>query len=133
MPYTIEQLEVDLAGASLRVALNASQATRDGAKVIDREMTIDATGHKGNWFGIPGTEFNTPLEEHVTHEMLGPMLAEIGIESKGAGSIGHIIAYGSVNNGPAYDPGAGPRRAMKRVIDIYADAGEESVLGADKA
>ena len=127
--HEVKQLEVDLSGASLRVQFNAGKATRAAARVIDREMTIDATGHMGNWFGRPGTSYPTPLEQHVTHEMLAPLLAEIGIEKQGAGKLAHIIAYGSVNNAPAYDPGLAPRRAMGEVLDIYADAAEESVLG----
>lgn len=125
----LNRLELDLRGAPMRIKLNASSAVRKSAKAIDAQMVIDAAGHQGNWFGIPGTEFNTPLEKHVSHEMLGPLSAEIGIESKGAGKLAHIIVFGSVNNAPVYDHMAGPRRALPTVDRLMADAAEESVLG----
>lgn len=128
----LRQLAADLSGAPLRVQWNADKAVRRGARLIDREMRRDARGHQGNWFGIPGTEFNTPLENHVSHEMVGPLEAEIGIESKGAGKLAHIIVYGSVNNAPVYDHTAGPRRAMPRIEQIMAEAAEESVLGDER-
>ncbi len=125
----LQTLAADMAKAPLRVQFNASAATRRGAELIDEQMTIDARGHQGNWFGIPGTSFSTPMEKHVSHEMLAPLLAEIGIEYEGAGKLAHIIVYGSVNNGPVYDHMAGPRRAMPAVERLMADAAEESVFG----
>ncbi len=64
--------------------------------------------------------------------MVGPFEVEAGIENKGAGKLGHIIAYGSVNNGPAYDPMAGPRRALPHIERMLADTAEESVLGDEQ-
>lgn len=125
----LRKLGVDLAGAPLRVQFGASSAVRRGAKIIDAAMTQDARGHQGNWFGIPGTSYDTPLEDHVSHEMLAPLLAEIGIEYKGAGKLAHIIVYGSVNNGPVYDHMSGPRRVMPAVEKSMADAGEDAVFG----
>jgi hypothetical protein len=127
--HELVKLGLDLSGAPLRVQFAAKRAVAEGARIIDRQMTLDATGHMGNWFGIPGTEYATPLEEHVSHEFVGPLEAEIGIEYKGAGKLAHIIAYGSVNNGPAYDPWAGPRRRVPEILEKFADAGERSVLG----
>lgn len=128
----LDQLEVDLRGAPLRAQFGASrQLNGPVGRLLAREMRQDARGHQGNWFGRPGTSFNTGLENHVSHEMVGPFEVEAGIENKGAGKLGHIIAHGSVNNDPAYDPGAGPRRAMPRIVDMLADMAEDSVLGED--
>ena|SRR5689334_19742208 len=128
----LQTLGVDLTSAPLRVQFNAPKRLREAARVVEREMKVDAEGHIGNYFGKPGTEFVVPLAQHVSSELRSDYEAEIGIESKGAGKLAHIIAYGSVNNAPAYDPGAGPRRAMPRVLDIFADLAEESVLGEER-
>lgn len=125
----LRQLQLDLSKAPLRVQFNASSAVRRAASIVDAQMVIDATGHQGNWFGIPGTSYDTPLEKHVSHEMLGPLEAEIGIEKKGAGKLAHIIVYGSVNNGPVYDHTAALRRSQPAIDDMLADAAEESVFG----
>lgn len=128
----LRNLEVDISGAPWRVQRNASETVRKGARLLDRGMRKDAAGHKGNYFGIPGTEFDTPLEKHVSHEMLSPLEAEIGIEKKGAGKIAHIIVYGSVNNPPVYDHTAVLRRNKDAIEKMFADAAEESVLGGEK-
>lgn len=125
----LKRLEVDISAAPGRMQRNASEATVKGARVVNREMKIDATGHQGNVFGRPGTGFDTPLQKHVSYELLTPLEAEIGIEYQGAGKLGHIIAKGSVNNAPAYDYMAGPRRSLQQVERVYAEAAEESVLG----
>lgn len=128
----VKRLAIDLRGAPLRVQLGAArQLNGPVGRLVAREMRKDAAGHRGNWFGKPGTSFDTGLERHVSHEMVDPFELEAGIENKGAGKLGHIIAYGSVNNGPAYDPGAGPRRAMPRVVEMLADMSEDSVLGEE--
>lgn len=126
----LERLEVDLSLAPARVqrAVPRVLKTRVGPK-LEREMRDDARGHLGNWFGIPGTEYSTPLDRHVSHEMLGPFSVEAGIEYVGAGKLAHIIAYGSVNNGPAYDSTAALRRTTPFAVEWLADAAEESVLG----
>lgn len=126
-------LEVDLKGAPLRIQTRArARLAGPVGATIAREMRVDAKGHQGNWFGKPGTEYNTPLERHVSHEMVGMFEVEAGIENKGAGKLGHIIAYGSVNNGPAYDPMAGPRRALPRVERSLADMAEDAILGDER-
>ena len=128
----LERLAVDLSGAPLRVRLNAGEGLRKGARVIDRAMTEDASGHMGNYFGRPGTSYETPLEAHVSHEMIGPLTAEIGIEYKGAGKLAHIIVFGSANNAPVYDHMSGPRRVLPQVERFMADEAEESVFGDGK-
>lgn len=125
-------LGVDLSDAPLRLQFNAHKRMPQAARVIEREMKIDATGHIGNYFGHPGTEYPIPLAIHVSSELLRWDEAEIGIERKGAGKLAHIIAYGSINNAPAYDPGAGPRRAVPEVLDILGQLAEESVLGEER-
>ena len=129
----LDRLVVDLTGTPRRIQRRAAQQLAGPVgRLVAREMRVDAAGHQGNWFGRPGTAYNTPLEKHVSHEMVGPYELEAGIEKKGAGKLGHIIAYGSVNNTPAYDPGAGPRRALPRVVDMLADTAEESMLGDEE-
>jgi hypothetical protein len=127
--HELEELYLDLREARYRVQFGANRVVRKGAEIIDRQMTLDATGHLGNWFGIPGTEYATPLEEHVSHEMLSAREAEIGIENKGAGKLAHIIGFGSIHNAPAYDPFAGPRARIPQILEDFADMGERSVLG----
>ncbi len=129
----LKHLEFDLKQAPRRV--RNPEGVRKAARLIEREMRIDATGHHGNWFGKPGTSYVIPTPI-VSHDLTGPLSAEIGIESghkkgtRGAsGGIFHLLAYGGPRNEPAYDPGAGPRRAMGRVLNSSADHAEESVLG----
>lgn len=128
----LRKLERDISGAPARMQWNATKvlATRVGP-MIAREMRADARGHQGNYFGKPGTEYDTPLENHVSHEMLTDDTLEVGIEYAGAGKLAHIIVFGSVNNDPVYDHMAGPRRALPRVDRIFADAAEDSVLGEE--
>lgn len=125
----LRNLHLDLSRAPLRVQFNASSAVRKAARIVDKGMVQDARGHQGNWFGIPGTEFDTGLDKHVSHEMRGPLSAEIGIEYKGSGKLAHIIVYGSVNNAPVYDHTAALRRSQPLIDKMIADAGEESVFG----
>ncbi len=129
----LKHLEIDLKNAPRRV--RSPQGLRRAAKEIEREMRVDAKGHEGNWFGKPGTQYVIPTPI-VSHELTGPLSAEIGIESghkKGtpgaSGGVFHLLAYGGPKNEPAYDPGAGPRRAMTRVLNELADHAEESTLG----
>lgn len=127
--HELRTLEFDLKKAPLR--LRNPEGLRSSAKVIEREMKLDAAGHVGSYF-TPRKRHHSPtdLPRHVSSEITGPYEAEIGIENKGAGKLGAIIAYGSVNNPAAYDPGAGPRRAMNRVLNILGEHAERSVLGA---
>lgn len=124
------RLVVDLRGAPHRMQRAARDALdTEIGPMVAKEMRVDAKGHKGNWFGIPGTSYNTPLEKHVSHEMVGRYEVEVGIEKKGAGKLAHIIVFGSVNNGPVYDHMAGPRRALPRVERLAGKRAEDSVLG----
>lgn len=126
MTYTLRDLEVDLSRAPKRV--RSPQGIRRAARRIEREMRVDATGHKGNWFGKAGTSYVIPTPR-VSTDLTGDLSAVVGIEARGSGNLFHLLAYGSANNAPAYDPGAGPRRAMPGVLDDLADHAEESVLG----
>ena len=119
----VRQLEADLSGAPLRVQFAASRSTRKGARLVDVEMQRDARGHR----------YLPNLPNAVSHEMIDPLTAEIGLGPDGdQGSLAHIIVYGSVNNSPVYDHTAGIRRAMPAILDMYADAGEDSVLGDER-
>lgn len=126
----LRDLEIDLSKAPARI--KSPEAMRKSARQIEHEMRVDATGHKGNWFGRPRTSYVTPTPK-VSHDLLAPQVAEIGVEAKGSGGLFHLIAYGGPYNGPAYDPGAGPRRAMSYVERTFADHAEDSVLGKDKS
>lgn len=129
----LKDLEVDLSGTPLRTQFKVQGELRGrSGRRLAGEMRKDARNHQGNWFGRPGTSFNTGLERHVSHEMVGPYEVEAGIEAKGSGKLGAIIAYGSVNNAPAYDPGAGPRRALPVIMEYLGDTGEETMLGDDR-
>lgn len=127
----LRHLEVDMRAAPLRIRLEVPRVLRRlaGPKLA-HEMREDAAGHVGNWFGIPGTEYVTPTPP-TSSEMITPFVVEAGVDKRGSGKLMHILAYGSVNNAPAYDPGAGPRRAMPVIEGWLADAAEESVLGDD--
>jgi hypothetical protein len=131
--HELRTLELDMSGAPARVRNPAGVAR--SAKIIEREMKVDAAGHVGSYFTpLQRHKSATDLPRHVSSEMVGTLSAEIGIENKGAGQLGAIIAYGVPGkSSPAYDPGAGPRRAMPRVLNILADQTEESVLGKDKS
>jgi hypothetical protein len=131
--HELRTLELDMSGAPARVRNPAGVAR--SAKIIEREMKVDAAGHVGSYFTpLQRHKSATDLPRHVSSEMVGTLSAEIGIENKGAGKLGAIIAYGVPGkSSPAYDPGAGPRRAMPRVLNILADQTEESVLGKDKS
>jgi hypothetical protein len=128
---SLSELRLDLTRASGRVQVDAEKTLKKGARLVNRAMRVDATGHKGNYFGRPGTGFETPLAQHVSDEMIAPLEAEIGIEAKGAGKLAHIIAYGSVKNAPAYDPGAGLRRSTPEILEMFGEAGEQAVFGED--
>lgn len=128
----LRRLIVDLSGAPGRMQRRGGQAIRKSARLVEKEMRVDATGHQGNWFGKPGTSYNTPLEKHVSSEMIGPLSAEIGIENKGAGKLAHIIVFGSVNNEPVYDHTVALRRSIPAIERQLAEAAEQSVLGEDR-
>lgn len=128
----VQELIIDLSGAPLRMQLAAPKVMR--TKIgphLNAEVKVDSAGHMGNWFGIPGTSYVTPLPPHVSWEMLNDWEVESGIEPKGAGKLAHIIAYGSVNNAPAYDPSAALRRTAPFAESALADAAEDAVLGDD--
>lgn len=125
----VRELEVDLSQAPRRVQFQAKGAVKAGAKVVNKQMKIDAAGHMGNWFGRPGTSYETPLARHVSWNMIAPLEAEIGIAFKGAGKLAHIIVYGSVNNEPVYDHTAALRRSEPRILELMGNAAEDSVFG----
>lgn len=125
----LRNLQVDISGAPIRAQLGASKVVRRGAKIIDKGMTDDAKNHTGNYFGIVGTEFDTKLNKHVSHEMIDPLEAEIGIEQKGSGRLAHIIVFGSVNNAPVYDHTAALRRNTPAILQMFADELETAALG----
>jgi hypothetical protein len=128
----LTRLIIDLSEAPLRAQLRTRKTMqRQVGPKLRAEMAVDAAGHLGNWFGIPGTSYVTPLPPHVSFEMIGTFEVEAGIEAKGAGKLGGIIAKGSVNNAPAYDYRAGLRRTLPFAEKWLAETAQESVLGDD--
>lgn len=127
----LRQLEIDLRKAPLRTQFNARKAMKKAARIVQREMKIDAAGHHGNYFGAPGTEFLIDLPRHVSYDILDAYTAEIGFENKGSGSLAHILVYGSVNNDPVFDHTAGLRRSEQEITYAFAEAAERSVLGGE--
>lgn len=129
----LDQLEIDLSRAPGRLQRKAPQAmrTKIGPR-LSKEMKADAAGHEGNWFGKPGTSYVTPLPKHVSHEMVGPLELEAGIEKVGAGKLAHIIVFGSVNNAPVYDHTAALRRTTPYAVNVLADVAEDAVLGGSE-
>jgi hypothetical protein len=128
----LRTLRVDLTGAPLRAQLGARSRINRGRIKVEAGMRRDARGITGNWFGKPGTSFDTGLQRHVSSEMLTPLSAEIGIRPGGAGSLAHILTYGSVNNGPAWDHTASLRRATPGIERDIADMGEDATLGGKR-
>lgn len=123
----LEQLVADLSKAPGRVQRGAPKTLRRSAALVDVAMKEDASGHRHLSKGAQN------LAKHVSHEMLDPFTAEIGIEYKGIGKIAHIIAFGSVNNAPVYDKDAGLRRSEPQILEWFAQMGEDSVLGVKQA
>lgn len=138
--HELRELQFDLSRAPRRV--RSPQGLKHAARAIEVEMAIDASGHVGSSF-TPKNRHKKPLNlaRYVSSELLDPNTAVIGIEARGAGNLGAILAYGAPahprignspatpGSAPAYDPGAGPRRAMNRVLNILADHAEDSTLG----
>lgn len=125
-------LEADLSGAPLRVQFGAEKQLLDAARMVNRDMRRIVDGHLGNWFGIPGTSYPTPIGRHVSHEMVGELEVEIGVEKKGAGKLAHILAYGSVNNDPVFDHTRALTGNLPRILAAMADVAEDSVLGGER-
>lgn len=119
----LRNLEVDISHAPGRMQRNARSTIIKGARRINKEMVIDASGHR----------YLPRLGKGVTYQLIDPWTAEIGIapRNRKQGSLAHIIAYGSANNAPVYDHTAGLRRAMPAILDDFADAAESSVLGGE--
>lgn len=122
-------LEIDLAGAPGRVQRRAPEVLRGPVgRELDRLMTVAATGHIGNYFGNPGTEYVTPTPP-ISHEMIDTWTLEAGVEKRGSGKLWHIIVFGSVNNAPVYDHTDALRYVLPYACEQLAGAAEESVLG----
>lgn len=123
-------LEIDLAGAPMRIQQKAPAALRRQiGPYLEAQQKIDATGHMGNWFGIPGTSYVTPLPRAISHEMIDSWTVESGFEPKGVGKLAPIIVMGSPRNAPAYDFYAALRRTVPFALHALGVAAEESVLG----
>lgn len=115
----LRRLEVDLSGAPGRMQRHARDEVIKGARRVNKEMKLDASGHR----------HLAELPDAVSYELLTEFEAEIGLSPGGQGSLAHIIAYGSVNNAPVYDHTAGLRRATPSIVNSFAEAAESSVLG----
>lgn len=126
----LRKLEVDLSRAPGRVQRNTRVGIIKGARMVKAEMRVDASGHRGSYFGRPHKKL-TPLPKAVNYELLTELEAEIGFDKQGAGKLANLFAFGSVNNSPVFDHTAGLRRSTPAIERILADEAEESVLGGD--
>lgn len=122
--HEVVNLYHDLRGAPTRVQFAARRAMPDFSRRIEREMKVDAGGHR----------YLSHLPTAVSWEMLTQFESEIGLGPKRGtqGSLAHIIAHGSINNAPVYDYMAGPRRALPSIEQSCADLAEKSVFGGEK-
>jgi len=121
----LRTLELDISKAPGRIQRNGTAATRKSARLVEKGMKVDASGHR----------YLPKLADAVSHELDSPLSATIGLKpegSKNQGSLAHIIVYGSVNNAPVYDHTKAIRRLREQIIGIYGDAAEDSVLGQEK-
>lgn len=116
--HEVRELVADLSGAPLRVQLNSRKALKSAARDVEREMKVDARGHR----------YLSKFARQIGSDVLGDE-AIIGFAYRGQGKLAHIIVDGSVNNAPVYDLMTGPRRALPKVLRTFADAAEDSVFG----
>lgn len=123
--HELEQLEVDLKEAPIRLQAAAPKALRRGAEIVDRAMVHDARGHRH----LPR------FPRNISHEMIDRWTAEIGYDrSVGKqGALVWIILNGSINNFPVWDKYAALRRSTPAVLELLGAASEDSVLGTKEA
>lgn len=120
----LDALAKDLGGAERRVSTRVTRELkgRIGMK-LKREMRQDASGHRQL----------RHLPNAVSYELIDPWMVECGLSPKKGtqGRLAHIIAYGSINNGPVYDKDAALWRSLPFALRVLGDAAEYSVLGDD--
>ena len=116
----LRKLEIDLRGAPSRVQRKAGKGIQRAAGLVARGMRKEVGGHR----------YLKHLPNTVSHEMIAAFEAEIGLETKRRqGRLAHIMAYGSVNNGPVFDHTAPLTRLTPRIVNDLANDAEDSVLG----
>jgi hypothetical protein len=128
----VRNLLIDLKGAPLRIQLRATKVLDSSRRLVERRMKVEARGHEGNWFGKPNTQYPMHLSRYVSSEFLTRETVEIGFEDRGSGQLVHLLANGSVNNAPVYDPTDVLRRSEPEILRLAAGEAEESVLGGKR-
>ena len=120
--HELEQLEIDLKEAPMRVQLGSRKTLKRAAGIVDRAMVHDARGHR----------FLPRFPKNISHELVGDFMAEIGFDrSKGLqGALVWIILNGSINNAPVWDYAAGLRRSTPEILELFGGMAEDSTLGS---
>lgn len=125
----LRKLEVDLSGARLRIQFGVTRNIGRGARLVEREMKIDATNARRH---SPSRIKHLP--KSTSWEMLDAFSAEIGLapKTRTQGALAHILAYGTSTRPPIYDHTAGLRRATPRIERMLLEDAADDVLGAEK-
>lgn len=116
----LEELELDLREAPLRMQLGSRKVMKRAAELVDKGMVHDARGHR----------FLPRFPRNISHDS-SDYDAEIGFDrSRGLqGSLVWIILNGSIHNGPIWDYSAALRRSTPEILDMYGQAAEDATLG----
>lgn len=122
----VRNLVVDMSGAPLRIQFGVSKNIGKGARLVEREMKLDARNARRR---SPSRIKHLP--KAVTWEMLDAFSAEIGLGPRPGtqGSMAHWFAYGTSTRPPIYDHTAGLRRATPRIVEWLGADAEDDVLG----
>lgn len=132
--HELRELQIDMRKAPIRVKLESTATLRRAAALVDKGMRADFSGHIGSWF-TPRKRHKkaAKVEKYVSHEMLSPLVAEIGVESgrgKKAGNLAIVLASVTPRNPvPTVDRNAALRRSTPAILHMFGDVVEDSVLG----
>ena len=124
-------LQVDLSRAPIRVQRNANATLRRAAALVDEGMKKDFSGHVGSWFHRSNRHKKAArVERFVSHEMVSPLEAEIGVEHRKAGKLALVLARPVIRNPvPTVDETAALRRSTPAIVEMFGDVVEDSPLG----
>lgn len=122
--HELEQLELDLREAPMRLQLGSRKTMRKAAELVDKGMVKDARGHR----------YLPRFPRNISHES-DDFSAEIGFDrSKDLqGSLVWIILNGSINNAPVWDYAAALHRSTPAILEMYGGTAEDATLGTSEA
>jgi len=119
MSDSLAGLAADLSRAAAAIGPATTPVIRKGAAFVQKEWR--------SVFPWSGSAHLPHLGASVTYETAGTS-AEIGPVKGGQGSLGHLIEFGSVNNGP--HPGGGPAAAkVAPILETEIGAIAMALLG----